>query len=138
MGESAERDRGKVRLLPFAIVLSLSSMVRAGCGGDSGHPDIIAFNRQARTVEKTYPLPLSRLVECMIEDDRHEPHPQFEITADRASFDLPGVFRTQLTASGTAETRAVVTALPGSSDDNDGNNGLDHYVGVLNRCAGRG
>jgi hypothetical protein len=124
-----------VKLFPFAIVLT--SMVLAGCGGDSG-PDIVAFNRQARTVEKTYPLALSRLVECMIDDDRREPHPQFNITADRASFDLPGVFRMQLTASGAAETRAVVTALPGGNEDNDGKNGIDHYIGTLDRCGRRG
>lgn len=120
-----------MKSLRFAIVLG--SVILTGCGGDPDHPDLAAFNRQAQTVEKTYALALSRLVTCMIDDDQHEPHPRFNVTAKNASFDLPGFFRMELAARGAAETRAVVTGIPGDKEKM----GLNHYVGVLDRCAGR-
>jgi len=126
-----ERQANAVRTLRIAI--ALGSVILAGCSGGSNGPDPAAFERQAQTVEKTYGVALSRLVACMIDDDVHEPHPRFDLTAKTADFDLRGVFRMHLEASDGTETRATVTGVPGSEKS-----GLEHYVGVLDRCAGRG
>lgn len=120
-----------MKSLRFVIVLG--SMILTGCGSDPAHPNLAAFNRQAETVEKTYAVPMSRLVACMIDDDQHPPHLQFNVALKNATFDLPGMMRMQLTARDGAEARAVVTGIPGDKEAR----GLKHYVGVLDRCADR-